>query len=371
VGVLEWRGGTYRYYVHWIRDHVHTLKGMKYFDGTGGEVIDVFRLSQREDGMIWDNFRPWDEPGNFFQTAYGPLGYADRIDGLQFVRMPVTADVEYLFVEGLYFAWKMTGDDEWMTRQLDAAIRALDYSAGDPARWSKTYGLLKRVYTIDTWDFQIDDEWTNLFPRWSTLLLDPELSKFGVMFGDNTGYAASCSYLAEMLERAGRSEDAARFREREKEVRSRLDDVAWLGAHFRHWVPEDMSIVRDVGVDEKAQVSLSNTYSVNRGITRQQAAAIIRTYQTIRDDLPPGSPGEWYGIYPPFEKGFEEHSEPWEYVNGGVSPIFAGELSRGAFVHGFEGYLPRRRGGPALAGGGDRRSEGDDPLSGLRRLRGL
>lgn len=338
VGVLKWREGTYRYYVHWIRDHVHTLKGMKYFDGTGGEIIDVFRLSQRPDGMIWDNFRPGDGPGNFFQTAYGPLGYADRIDGLQFVRMPVTADVEYLFVEGLYFAWKMTGDDEWMARQLDAAIRAMDYSATDPARWSEAYGLVKRVYTVDTWDFQIDDEWTDLFPRWSTLLLDPERSKFGVMFGDNTGYAASCAYLAEMLERAGRSEDAARFRLREKNIRSRLDDVAWLGTHFRHWVPEDPSIVRDVGVDEKAQVSLSNTYSLNRGIAPEQAAAIIRIYQGIRDDLPPGSPGEWYGIYPPFGKGFESHSEPWEYVNGGVSPIFAGELSRGAFVHGFESY---------------------------------
>ena len=338
VGVLKWRGDTYRYYVHWIRDHVHTLKGMKYFDGTGAEIIDVFRLSQRADGMIWDNFRPWDPPGNFFQTAYGPLGYAARIDGLQFVRMPVTADVEYLFVEGLYSAWKMTGDDEWMARQLDAAVRALDYTATDPARWSEPFGLVKRGYTIDTWDFQIADQWTDIFPRWGTLLIDPERSKFGVMFGDNTGYAASCGYLAEMLERTGRREGAARFRAREKAIRARLDEAAWLGTHFRHWVPEDPTIVRDVGVDEATQVSLSNTYSLNRGIAQEQAAAILRTYQRIHEDLPPGSPGEWYGIYPPFEKGFEEHCEPWEYVNGGVSPIFAGELARGAFAHGFEGY---------------------------------
>ena len=64
----------------------------------------------------------------------------------------------------------------------------------------------------------------------------------------------------------------------------------------------------------------------------------MRTYQRIRDELPPGSPGEWYGIYPPFAKGFSDHSEAWQYVNGGVSPIFAGELARGAFVHGFEAY---------------------------------
>ena len=123
-------------------------------------------------------------------------------------------------------------------------------------------------------------------------------------------------------------------------MRERLDRLAWLGTHFRHWVPEDETVVRDVGVNEREQVSLSNTYSLNRGITQEQAAAILRTYQGIRGSLPPGSPGEWYAIYPPFAKGFGDHSEPWQYVNGGVSPIFAGELARGAFTHGFEATAP-------------------------------
>ena len=337
VGTLEWRGKSHRYYVPWIRDHVHTLKGMKYFDGAGAENVDVFRESQRADGMIWDFFARG-EPGNFYDTAYGPLGYTTWLDGLQFVRMPVEADVEYLFVEGVYVAWKMTADDAWMRRQLDAAVRAMNYSFTDGTRFSAKYGLVKRGYTIDTWDFQVDDEWTRIFPRWGTLLVDPGRTKFGVMFGDNTGYAASCGYLAEMLERAGRSAEAGRFREREKDVRQRLDRVSWLGTHFRHWVPEDEGIVRDLGVDERAQVSLSNTYSLNRGVTHEQATAILRTYRRIREALPPGSPGEWYAIYPPFAKGFGEHSEAWQYVNGGVSPIFAGELARGAFAHGFEAY---------------------------------
>jgi hypothetical protein len=337
IGRLDWRGRTFRYYVPWLRDHVHTLKGMKYFDGAGAENVDVFRESQRNDGMIWDFFARG-EPGNFYDTAYGPLGYTAWLDGLQFVRMPVEADVEYLFVEGVYFAWKMTGDDAWMRRQLDAGVRAMDYSYADRSRFSARYGLVKRGYTIDTWDFQVDDEWTRIFPRWGTLLIDPDRTRFGVMFGDNTGYAASCSHLAEMLERAGRPEGAARFRQREKDVRSRLDRLSWLGTHFRHWVPEDEEVVRDLGVDERAQVSLSNTYSLNRGITHEQAAAILRTYRKIRASLPPGSPGEWYAIYPPFAKGFGGHSETWQYVNGGVSPIFAGELARGAFAHGFEAY---------------------------------
>ena len=338
VGRLDWNGGTFHYYVPWLRDHVHTMKGMKYFDGQGASFIDFFRETQKANGMIWDFFDRGKEP-SFFETAYGPLGYAARVaEGLQVVRMPAEADVEYLFVEGLYYAWKSAADDAWMTRQLDAAIRALDYSFGDPARFSTKYGLVKRGYTIDTWDFQVDDATTSLFPRWGTLLVDPERSKFGVMFGDNTGYAAACGYLAEMLERAGRAGEAVRFRERERQVRERLDRVSWLGTHFRHWLPEDEAVVRDLGVDERAQVSLSNTYSLNRGITHEQAAAIVRTYQRIRGSLPPGSPGEWYAIYPPFAKGFSGHSEAWQYVNGGVSPIFAGELARGSFVHGFEGY---------------------------------
>jgi hypothetical protein len=337
VGTLDWRGRTWRYYVPWLRDHVHTMKGFKYFDGTGADALDFFRETQREDGIIWDFFAQDPNP-TFFETAYGPLGYARRYDGLSLVRMPVEADVEYLFVEGVYYAWKANADDAWMRRQLDAAVKALDYSVTDRARFSSKYGLVKRAYSIDTWDFQVDDPSTRLFPRWSSLLVDPDRTPFGVMFGDNTGYAASCGYLAEMLDRAGRVADAARFRQRAADVRARLDRVSWLDTHFRHWVAEDETTVRDLGVDERAQVSLSNTYSLNRGISHAQAAAILRTYQELRGALPPGSPGEWYAIYPPFAKGFGDHSAPWQYVNGGVSPIFAGELARGAFEHGFEAY---------------------------------
>ena len=229
VGTLEWRGKSYAYYVPWLRDHVHTMKGFKYFDGSGAGAVDFFRETQREDGMIWDFFSGGREP-SFYETAYGPLGYARRYGDVEMVRMPVEADVEYLFVEGVYFAWKMGGDDAWMKRQLDAAIRAMDYSFTDRARFSTKYGLVKRGYTIDTWDFQIDDATTRIFPRWGTLLVDPDRSKFGVMFGDNTGYAASCGYLAEMLERAGRPQDAARFRAA-REGRARAARPGRLAGH--------------------------------------------------------------------------------------------------------------------------------------------
>ena len=56
--------------------------------------------------------------------------------------------------------------------------------------------------------------------------------------------------------------------------------------------------------------------------------------------MPASSPGEWYTIYPPFEKGFgkSDSSGKWEYMNAGVTPIVAGELAHGAFEHGFEKY---------------------------------
>ena len=83
------------------------MKGLKYFDGQRRRAaVDFFRETQREDGMIWDFFSRAAEP-SFYETAYGPLGYARRYGDVEMVRMPVEADVEYLFVEGVYFAWKM------------------------------------------------------------------------------------------------------------------------------------------------------------------------------------------------------------------------------------------------------------------------
>ncbi len=52
--------------------------------------------------------------------------------------------------------------------------------------------------------------------------------------------------------------------------------------------------------------------------------------------MPESSAGEWYLCYPPYEKGW--HTDKWEYMNGGVSSIVAGEVAHGAFELGFEKY---------------------------------
>src|SRR5690606_24898736 len=79
-------------------------------------------------------------------------------------------------------------------------------------------------------------------------------------------------------------------------------------------------------------------YALHRGIGVDKCRAIIETYQRIRREMPSASPGEFYHIYPPFEKGFGAPCGKWQYMNGGVSTIVAGELACGAFKHGRETY---------------------------------
>lgn len=337
VGRFRWKDRTFRTYVSWLRDHVHAMKGMKYFETANADWFDLARMAQREDGMFWD-FYPWSNNNEFFLTAYGPLGYSRTIDGKAFTRMPAENDVEYLYVDGLYWAWKADGDLELVKRNLDAAIKGLNYGPKDPARWSAQYQLLKRAYTIDTWDFIAQDQYSDELGQWGRLIIDPVRSKFGVMFGDNTGYALACEQLAEMLVAAGRADEAPAWRLRGSDIRKRLYRLSWNGRFFTHHVAEEPKPARDFGVDESAQVSLSNAYSVNRNIDHDKVVAIVRTYMGIRDALPPGSPGEWYSVYPPFQKGFSDDGRLWQYVNGGVVPLVAGELARGAFRHGFEAY---------------------------------
>ncbi|MBI5724720.1 MAG: hypothetical protein HZA50_12225 [Planctomycetes bacterium] len=343
-----WRNRIYRYFVCWLRDHVHTLKGMKYFYGidlTGS--IDLYRLSQKPDGMIWDNNHPRNNNPGLDELRFGYDGFIQVFeDGTaDFKRIPVENDVEYLYIEGIYYTWKAVGDDAWMSSCLDSAIKAMEYSVTSPYRWSEKYQLLKRGYTIDTWDFQNDEDAKlgaagnrQMQVFGDAMAIRVGHTRFGVMYGDNTGYIAGCRYLAEMLQQVGRDKEAKKYLERADQMKQRLDKLAWNGKFYTHQVPEDPNIKRDLGVDEKSQVSLSNAYSVNRGLTHEQCVAIIKTYLDIRNRLPAGSPGEWYTIFPPFEKGYGGHNSKWQYMNSSVTPIVAGELAHGAFENGFEEY---------------------------------
>lgn len=338
VEATVYKGKTYHCYVPWNLDQYMTSKGMRYFDGTSREFVDLHRQGQREDGMIYSNTAPDTGPG-YFDTAYGKWDLVKHEGGLRWTRQSVEAMPEFYYVLNMYGAWIDNGDLPWLRKTVGSACRALDYVMADTRlRWSTKYDLIKRAYTIDMWDFQATDKYLPDQVVSPSMIIDPDKTKFGVFYGDNTGYAYACRCLSEMLELAGRPKDAAEYRERGEHVLDRTNLLLWNGHFYTHRIEEDPSVVRDFGVNEKTQVTLSNAYSINREIGHAKSAQIIRTYQRIREEMPKGSPGEWYMCYPPFQRGFGAHNGIWEYMNGGVGATVAGELANGAFENGFEGY---------------------------------
>jgi hypothetical protein len=256
--------------------------------------------------------------------------------------MDVEADVEHLFVQGVYEAWQASGDDAWLRENLDAMRRGIAYTMSDPLRWDAERQLVKRPFTIDTWDYQYGPATT-----------DPTTGKpaprhwiddqtiWGIFHGDNTGLAYALRLLARVEEHLGHTSVAAQRRADADAIMERLNRLSWNGGFFTHQV--HLAPFSVEGVDEARQLSLSNTYALNRGVlTRQQGRAIVDEY--FRRGQARGETfAEWYSIDPPFPPGQfgmagAAGERPGEYVNGGIMPLVGGELARGAFRYGSERY---------------------------------
>ncbi|GAC1385995.1 MAG: hypothetical protein NVSMB42_06060 [Herpetosiphon sp.] len=306
----------------WLRDHVHQGKGYAYWEADMRSLLDQFRRFQHPDGAFDDymaNF-PWGE-----------------VRG----RTEVEADNEYLFIEGAYRAWQSTGDEAWVRLQLPAMERGLQYIRTSPMRWDAEHQLVKRPFTVDTWDFEygpmtIAPDGKRAPRHW----IDNQ-TKWSIFFGDNTGYAHGMELLARMYDATGDQQRAAYWRGEARGLMERLMAVAWNGHYFRHMVhlvPVDVP-----GVDEASQLSLSNAYVLNRDvIAPEQRAEIIQEYQR-RYQQRGSTFSEWYSIDPPFPAGSLSTGERWgknpgEYVNGGMMPLVGGELARGALNNGYERY---------------------------------
>lgn len=333
-------GRIYKVFVGWLRDHTHTMKAMKYFNPNLKDGFDLYADYQREDGMIWDNIYPRTKQPNWWDGVLTKDNFIKKIeDGTyELKRQPVEADVEYLFVQCLYETWKATGDNAWMRKNLEPALQALKYLTTDKYRWSNKYQLVKRAFTIDTWDFK--HEFDNLSTDGANMIIN-EKTDFGIMFGDNNGLIMAYRMLAEMLLASGRKDDGNYYNQEARSLQERLDKLTWNGRHYVHFVPEDPAFFTKRNLEKtkaEDQISLSNAYALNRGISHLQALGILNEYQKIRSEMPITSVAEWYNIYPPFEKGFQKDAEMWEYMNGGVSTIVAGELAHGAFQNGYESY---------------------------------
>jgi len=335
---IKWNNKSYKLYVSWDLDNSNVMNGIQYFLPFGNEYTDLLREVQRKDGMIWSFVRDGREGYSYYETAYDPIGFFKADKDAWFVRQPVDNHSDYIYVNMFYKHWKASGDNEWMKKTVASAGLALDYCFTDSIRWSERFQLLKRPYCIDSWDFQVDDEYTPEASISPTMVIVPGKTKYGIFFGDNTGYFEACNQLAEMYDFAGEPAKAAVYRKRGQDIMKNLTKLSWNGNFFTHFIDEDPTVKRNLGVDEKSQIAQGNMYSINRGLPHEMNVAIIKTYLKLKDNLPVGSPGEWYAIYPPFEKGFGAHNEKWQYMNGGIAGHAIGELAKGAFENGYEAY---------------------------------
>jgi hypothetical protein len=229
--------------------------------------------------------------------------YHDEAPDLSYRRSGVAADVEYLVVEAVYRAWQATGDDEWMRGLLPVLERGLDYSMSDPQRWSEKLGLVQREFASDTW---------------------------GIEPGDNTGMCQSSRMLATMFARVRLDKKAAEWAAKAERFRERVNAVCWNGRFYRHRV--GIGRAGAEGADAAEHLSLSNACALSRGtLTHEMAASIIREYQRRRELRQDTHFAEWFGIDPPLPGCAGDAS-------AGIMPLVGGQLARGAFEHGFEGY---------------------------------
>lgn len=306
----------------WLRDHVYQGRGFRYFEQDVTSLLDAFARYQLPDGSFPD------------VLPYPGLNPAAK-------RMEPESDLEYLFVQGVYEAWQMTGDDDWMRGKMEAMRRGLAYITSDPRRWDAERELVRRPYTIDTWDFQYGPTAISPDGQPAPRHWIDDQTIWGIFHGDNTGLAYAMALMARMEAHLGDAAAAQTWRERGWGVTQRINDLSWNGSFFTHFVPVDGPL-EVPGVDIDQQLSLSNAYALNRDVlTFGQGVDIVTSYYNRRDFG--RAFAEWYSIDPPFPAGSfgmgeRKGEQPGEYVNGGIMPLVGGELARGAFRYGAEAY---------------------------------
>ncbi len=308
---------------NWIRDYVHVMKGMKYFECKMLPFLDFIIETQRADGQFYELIKQLDD--EHWQMVGEDCRVIYPEDNLALVRLELEADIEYLVVEGAMQQYQMSGDDEWLKKVLPKLEKGIDYITSDKKRWDEEHGLVKRLFTIDTWDFTNDEE----------SCLDRRIhegDKMSIMHGDNSGVYQAMRQLAWFNRRLGNEQRAEHFEKRAEALRENMIKYLWNGNFFTHQLH-----LNHEGVDDKENIrlSLSNAYDINRGVTTlEQSRLIIEEY--IRQKETTEYFAEWFSIDPPYEK-FNMHPKG-EYVNGAISPFTAGELAKAAFNNGYEEY---------------------------------
>jgi hypothetical protein len=360
----EWSVGdrTIHAYHNWFRDHIHMLKFARYFHPDPKSTLGFLLAHQHSSGFFYEILTSTKDghvsivADEFRKPLEWPVTYRWRpgrrkhgpVEGV-LLRLEVEPDIEYLMVEGVARAWEASGDTAWMESALLPLVNGLRYSLNDPVRFDQEHGLVKRPFTIDTWDF-----------AWGQSTADREIhpgTPMSIHYGDNAGVYAAARWLSERIEGNGTEEEEefdAADRDgvarpvfplhgpQEKswhwwadEIRRKTNDLCWNGSFYTHQVL--LEPIETGGPREDEILSLSNTYAINRGLAdHAQAVSIIECYRRLREETKDTSVAEWFTIYPPYPD-FAGH-RAWDYVNGGIAPFVGGELALAAFRHGYEMY---------------------------------
>jgi hypothetical protein len=309
----------------WLRDYTDMMRAFKYWEHDMKSIVDHFAETQTEKGWLFDYF-----------TMTPEKVPCERENWAKYVRVPVEADVEYRFINAIYLAWQATGDDAWVRSLLPKMEKALRYIITDPWRWDKKHKLVKRAYTIDTWDF----DYTAGRHPWLNFQIN-EHTFWGLMHGDLSGYYLAFIQMSDMYRHLRNIKRADYWKRFAASFRIRANKVCFNGRFYTHHVP--LVPVKIDGVDESEQLSLSNPMDINRGLaSHEMAAAIIREYKRRGETTEAFA--EWFSIDPPFPDGIYGHEKivGGAYCNGGIMPLVGGELARAALRHGFEEYGVRQ-----------------------------
>lgn len=328
-------------FVSWVRDHIHTMKAYKYWEKDLGSYIAFFMGRQTEKGMYfdyWESYKNKNVGQLFFTNCFPNEFYFVDVNNQNFFfRMPIEADLEYLLVEGVYTNWQTSGDVAYLKQWLPTLTKGMRYEMTDPLRWSSKYLLVKRPYSIDTWDFTSEPDSLKSVDRLLYHIGNTLQTPKGIMHGDNSGMFQACRQLAVLFAAAGQPDAAKEWSLQGDLFRQRLNSVCWNGKFYSHFVPED-PVPSQIKTDPINSVGLSNTYSINRGApTPEMAASIIKTYQEIGEKTKNEAIAPWFGIYPSIKPNFGKYAVG-EYMNGAVLPLVGGELCKAAFQNGFEKY---------------------------------
>lgn len=307
----------------WVRDHVYEMKGYKHWETDLKKFLEIIIENQNEEGFFYEMMQL---DTDFHTTVVEDSCKKHFTDqGLELVRIELEADVEFLVVEGVYTVYKVTGDKAWVSRMLPRLEKAVNYCTSNPKRWDSEHGLMKRPYTIDTWDFAWDVSSKHR-------MIGPDI-RMCIMHGDNTGIYQAMKQLSYLCGELCDTERAASWNERADKLKENLDKYCWNGKFYTHQIPLNCEPLDEF---EEERLSLSNTYAMTRhAVTNEQAQKILSEYESRRKTA--GTFAEWFSINPPYEKAFNGYPKNM-YVNGGIASLTAGELAHAAFIYGREEY---------------------------------